>query len=237
MAEWCPHELLALRADRPVDAQPRPDAPPCASRSRRGSRTSPWLARQERRARNSADAHATATGALQDSTASLWRSAAASFSWVPNAGMSTIVRALRLCGASIRAAHRSRAAGRLCGWSPLHGGFPLAAATGSGFVAENVRYEFIEQASRLQLKFSTGATLHVVWPVDPPAFWAEHPKGCRVTAEAEAKVALHAIGTVTTLTPLDNRERVLSAGQVRSTARRGSRALAPALLRRGTAWR
>lgn len=134
-----------------------------------------------------------------------------------NAGKSTIVSALRLCGAAIRTAHRLKAQDAYADGDRWVRGYPLAAATGSGFVAENVRYEFIEQPSRLELAFSTGAVLHVVWPVDAPSFfWAEHPKGMQVVAAAKAKAALHPIGIVPTLTPLDDRERVLSAEHVRS---------------------
>lgn len=135
-----------------------------------------------------------------------------------NAGKSTIIGALRLCGAASRAALRVRAPDGFEDGDRWVQGHPLSASMkGSGFVAENVRHEFREKPSRLDLTFSSKAVLHVVWPVEsPPFFWVEHPKGMRVTTVAKAKTAVHRVGLTPTLTPVEYEEKRLSGEHIQA---------------------
>jgi hypothetical protein len=134
-----------------------------------------------------------------------------------NAGKSTVISALRLGGSAARVAMRSRAQHAYRDGDRQVRGWPLSSATASGFVSENVRHEFKEEASRLELSFKGGAVLHLVWPLDDSAFfWVEHPKGMQVTTANRAKLALHHVGIVPTLTPLDHEERRLSSEHVKA---------------------
>lgn len=134
-----------------------------------------------------------------------------------NAGKSTIIGALRLCGSAIRVAMRTKASEAYSDEGKWVRGHPLRLATGIGFVSENVRYEFQEKPSRLDLQFTNGALLHILWPLaGEPFFWAEYPIGMQVTTAAGAKAALHLMGLIPTLTPVDNDEKRLSDDYLRS---------------------
>lgn len=140
-----------------------------------------------------------------------------------NAGKSSIIGALRLCGTASRAAMRTKA-GQLFKDAGVSGteerwvrGHPLTPALLSGFVSENIRFEFERQDSRAELTFRSGATIRVVWPVDAQAFfWIEYPAGMQVTSAAKAKAVLSPIGLVPTLSGIEFAEKRLNDEYLKS---------------------
>lgn len=134
-----------------------------------------------------------------------------------NAGKSTIIGALRLCGGAIRVAMRLKATEICFDGDRVVRGHSLNSVTAIGFTAENVRYEFGEVESKILLQFTTGAVIHITWPVEDRAFfWIEYPEGMQVTLPTKSREVLVRIGLVPTLTPIDHEERVLSTDHVRS---------------------
>lgn len=135
-----------------------------------------------------------------------------------NAGKSTLIGALRLCSEATKLAMSAKAVTAFVDGERHVRGYAAAPLMGSaGFTNENIRYEFQEAEARLDLTFSTGAVLHMVWPVSSDAFfWVEHPSGIQVVTAAKAKAALCRIGLVPTLTPLEHEERQLRPKHVRA---------------------
>ncbi len=122
-----------------------------------------------------------------------------------NAGKSTIVSALRLCAVAARVAMRRNPSESFSDNDRWVLGYPLSMAAGSGFVDENVRHEFREEASRLELKYKSGALLRIVWPVDgqSPFFYVFDDKGPVKVAPKRAREILTPMGIVPTLTPVE----------------------------------
>ncbi|MGW1869777.1 ATP-dependent nuclease [Streptomyces mauvecolor] len=138
-----------------------------------------------------------------------------------NAGKSTVISALRLAAEEVAYARRRNCQERfnLDGnrWALGH---QLSSKVGnpSGFVGENIRHEFRESETRLELTFSSGATLKSVWPVDDPPFFAlVKADGSLVADSANARVVTPTIGVVPTLTPVQHREAVLTEKYVRDS--------------------
>ncbi|MFD5864658.1 ATP-dependent endonuclease [Agromyces sp. NPDC127015] len=134
-----------------------------------------------------------------------------------NAGKSTIVAAIRLAAAAGKLASRRNPTDTFDDGGRTVRGFPISALTGSGFVAENVRHEFRNKEARVELTFTSGATLHLVWPTDdqPPFFWVTHPDGPNFIMAARAREVLTPIGAVPTLTPLEYDESKLGTAYIR----------------------
>ena len=122
-----------------------------------------------------------------------------------NAGKSTIVSAIRLASAAARLASRRKAADSYQDGGRWVRGYPLRMVTSEGFIEENVRHEFRNVESRLELKYSSGATLKIVWPVDGGEgfFWIHDPNGPTTVTPAKAKELLTPIGIVPTITPVE----------------------------------
>ena len=135
-----------------------------------------------------------------------------------NAGKSTIISALRLCASAIRVASRLKASENCNDEGRWVRGYPLRLALSSAFVSENVRYEFQDKLTRVDLHFSNRAAVHIVWPTDvDDFFWLEHPVGMQVTTAAKARAVFHSIGLIPTLTPVDHEEKRLSDEHLRSS--------------------
>jgi hypothetical protein len=134
-----------------------------------------------------------------------------------NAGKSTIISALRLSASAARFSQRRNPSASFQDGSRWVRGHPLTAISSEGFVSENVRHEFREVESRLELTFESGAILRIVWPVgDPEAFfWVHEPNGNNNMTAARARDLLSPIGIVPTLTPFEPDERKLEPRSIR----------------------
>ncbi|MFJ4806696.1 ATP-dependent nuclease [Streptomyces murinus] len=138
-----------------------------------------------------------------------------------NAGKSTIISALRLAAEEVSFARRRNCRDRF----NLDGnrwafGHHLTGGIGnpSGFVGENIRHEFRESETRLELTFSSGATLKSVWPVEePPFFCLTNGDGSIVSTSAIARSVTPSIGVVPTLTPVQHRELILTERYVKES--------------------
>ncbi|MFF4468686.1 ATP-dependent endonuclease [Streptomyces sp. NPDC001599] len=138
-----------------------------------------------------------------------------------NAGKSTIISALRLAAEEVSFARRRNCRDRF----DLDGnkwalGHQLSSGIGnpSGFVGENIRHEFRESETRLELTFSSGATLKSVWPVGEfPFFCLVKDDGSLVSTSAVARSVTPSIGVVPTLTPVQHRELILTEKYVRES--------------------
>lgn len=133
-----------------------------------------------------------------------------------NAGKSTIIGAIRLANEAAKFTTRNGASDRFRnGERTIHGHHILKLRTQS-FSLENLRHEFEDEITYLSLRYDTGGVIHLVWPVDAPAFfWLEH-EGQSVFTAAAAKLLISPIGVAPTLTPLDRDEKQLSPEHLRS---------------------
>ncbi|GAA2304883.1 AAA family ATPase [Streptomyces caniferus] len=138
-----------------------------------------------------------------------------------NAGKSTIISALRLAAEEVSHARRRNSRDRFSldgnHWAYGH---QLSSRVGnpSGFVGENIRHEFRERETRLELTFSSGATLKSLWPVEePPFFSLVNADGSTIHATAAARTATPSIGVVPTLTPVQHRELILTEKYVKES--------------------
>lgn len=127
-----------------------------------------------------------------------------------NAGKSTIINALRLGGAAAKVLMRLRATEVFRDLDRNILGHPLASVPDDGYDFGNIAHEFQAGESRLELKFSTGAIVRIVWPEDDPPFFWLSVNEANVTTAAGAKQALIRVGLVPTLTPVDRHEKLLS---------------------------
>ena len=132
-----------------------------------------------------------------------------------NAGKSTIISAIKIGNSAAKLAMRVGAKDVFRDGTRTVRGWYVSSIPEDGFVSQNIRHEFEEKESRVELEYSSGARIHLVWPVDnAPFFWVSSPTG-DVTTAARAKVQLERPGgLVPTLTPLDSEEKVLSNDHV-----------------------
>lgn len=84
------------------------------------------------------------------------------------------------------------------------------------FSLENLRHEFEDKVTSLSLRYATGAVIHLIWPVEAPAFFWLENLGQPVVTAAAAKILISPIGVAPTLTPLDRDEKQLSSVHLRS---------------------
>lgn len=134
-----------------------------------------------------------------------------------NAGKSTIISALRLCAIAARAARRLNPAEMFKDRGSWVWGYPMSMASGSGFVDENVRHEFRDEESRLELKYRSGATMQLVWPTgdQAPFFHVRDANGPSKITPRRARELLTPIGIVPTLTPVEYEENRRDAAYIR----------------------
>lgn len=134
-----------------------------------------------------------------------------------NAGKTTLISAIRLCNEAARFTTRNGPSEYFSTGEKTVNGYYLGKIRTDSFNLENIRHEFIEGSeSRLELRYHSGATIKIVWPVDdPPFFWLEH-KGSHVQTAAAAKKLVPVIGIVPTLTPLERNEKTLSKTHLKS---------------------
>jgi hypothetical protein len=128
-----------------------------------------------------------------------------------NAGKSTLIAAIRLCNEAARFTTRNRPQEYFSIDGRTVAGYFLGKIKTDSFNLENVRHEFSDDSeSRLELRYTSGAVLRIVWPADdPPFFWLDH-KGSHVQTAAAAKALVPTIGIVPTLTPLERNEKRLT---------------------------
>lgn len=143
-----------------------------------------------------------------------------------NAGKTTLVHALRLVASLLKFARRRNANGNFLDtvmnhqdrWVTGH----LLSAVGARELAwykdENLRHEFREEPTGLEVTFSSKARLRVVWPVDDPAFfYIEKLPGMIARTPVVVRACTPNIGVIPTLVPVEHREEVLSAQYVRES--------------------
>lgn len=133
-----------------------------------------------------------------------------------NAGKSTLIAAIRLCHEAARFATRHSPQEYFSMDHKTIKGYFLGKIRTDSFNLENIRHEFSEDTeSKIELHYTSGATLTIIWPPeDPPFFWLENKDGFVQTA-VSAKALVTKIGIVPTLTPLERNEKRLSATHLR----------------------
>ncbi|MEU9828528.1 ATP-dependent nuclease [Micromonospora chersina] len=140
-----------------------------------------------------------------------------------NAGKSTIVSAIRLCAALLDHARRRNPGDAMAKAAQRFWDYTItdAAIDQACFNTENVYHEFLSEGSNLEVTFGNGGRLWVEWPeCDEPSpergfFRLEAPPGASQRGTRLARECFPAIGVVPTLTPVEGRERLVSARTVR----------------------
>jgi predicted ATPase len=143
-----------------------------------------------------------------------------------NSGKTTLVQALRLTAALLWYARRRRVESAFTD-AVLENqprsvvGYlidDVGARQLSWYKDENIRYEFRDEPTGLEVQFKSGARVRAVWPVDDSAFFyvEKQPGACAYTP---GEVSRHTptVGVVPTLVPAEHREFVLSATHVRES--------------------
>jgi predicted ATPase len=142
-----------------------------------------------------------------------------------NAGKSTLISALRIAAGMIRLATQSRPnmTGRHHDTSYVAYGF---SGERLGLVEENIRHEFRNEDTTLEVTFGSGARLTAVWPgedgealaddeADSPYFYLLDALGRQPHRPAEVRAAFPSIGIIPQLSPIERRERILDPAYVR----------------------
>ncbi|TQM83725.1 putative AbiEii toxin of type IV toxin-antitoxin system [Saccharothrix saharensis] len=134
-----------------------------------------------------------------------------------NAGKTTIIGAVRLCAYLINQAHSRKPDVLVFDETRDRKipGFTLALPE-SQFTQENIRHEFRETETRLELEFTNRAKLFAVWPVEDDAyFYLEQLEGMPVRDKNAARQHFGSIGVVPTISPVEHREVVLTYKHVK----------------------
>lgn len=153
-----------------------------------------------------------------------------------NAGKSTALGALRLIAAMLPTARRTHptAVGRLRGIQTR--GWPITAKAIdiSSISLDNVRHDFRQIETRIEVTTNLGATLIAAWPAPDPEeesgpptgmFFVTTANGSGIQARVAAQTMAPTIAVVPTLSPLDDRESSVSTETLRRqiAGRRSSR--------------
>lgn len=140
-----------------------------------------------------------------------------------NAGKSTLVQSLRLASSLLKFARRRNArdsfqdtifekSSRAVTGHPLGN---VGARELSWYKDENLRHEFRQESTGLEITFSSKARLRVVWPVDGPAFfYIDRLPGLLARTTREVGACTPSVGVVPTLLPVEDREEVLNSSYV-----------------------
>jgi hypothetical protein len=134
-----------------------------------------------------------------------------------NAGKSTVIAAIRSVANMIRIASRVNAADSL-----KVDGFEQAGhwfnGDHVGLVEENLRHEFRQRETRLKVKFSNGARLEALWPIqeDGGFFFVLNRDEVNLMSAAAIREALPSAAIVPVLSPVDRTEELLSEKHVRA---------------------
>ncbi len=134
-----------------------------------------------------------------------------------NAGKSTIINALRLASKLVSTAKRRKPdiSARDAVRRRNVRAYNLLRHAGD-LVNENVRHEFRELDSRIELHFSNKAVVHIVWPVDGVAFfYLEYCPGKYASSPDLARLHFDTLGVVQTLSPVEPAEALLSENYVK----------------------
>lgn len=133
-----------------------------------------------------------------------------------NAGKSTAISALRLCSAAVLHARRNVPRENFVDEGRQVVGYVLTALArreAAGFISENVRHEFYNDAiSRLDLHFDNSARLSIVWPKDDhtPFFYIDRTPGMLARSKDVVVSVTDSVGIVPMLVPIDHQEKILS---------------------------
>ncbi len=136
-----------------------------------------------------------------------------------NAGKSTVIAALRTAAQMVGYAKRRRPE-----YYAMDGGVQVAGhafpSERFGLIEENLRHEFRDVETRLDIRFGSGARLTAVWPPaaddDESYFYIRSGQDVQVRTTAAARAALPSIGVVPILAPVEHEESRLSDEHVRS---------------------
>lgn len=141
-----------------------------------------------------------------------------------NAGKSTIIGALRVAAQMIKIAQRTKAT------ATAHDGgiaWNFSAAQVS-LSEENLRHEFRNEETTLEVKFQGGSRISATWPTVKdndegldPYFIVWNENSVRIRTAREARRSLPAISIIPTLRPVEQEEAALSDVHVKSNT--GSR--------------
>lgn len=148
----------------------------------------------------------------------------------PNsAGKSTIIETLGLADACIRHARRRRPLRIATDRGRSVRGFSLPDAADTG-VDDPVHFDFMADAARVSVRWSSGAKLHIVWPsptddamADPtdddssPYYWLETEGGTQ-PSQAEITGLYPVFSVIPVITPLDAVEELKNEKYVRKMA-------------------
>ena len=142
-----------------------------------------------------------------------------------NAGKTTLVQALRLAASLLRYARRRNARDAFSDdvfgdprWVQGHLLGSVGARELSWFKDENLRHEFREQPTGLEVSFKNHARLRAIWPLDGPAFfYVEKSPGTIARTPTAVAAWTPTVGVVPTLVPVEHREEVLSADYVKES--------------------
>lgn len=141
-----------------------------------------------------------------------------------NAGKSTIIAALRTVSQMASQAKR-----RKPDYFPMDKGVQVAAhlfpAGRFGLVEENLRHEFRDVETRVEVTFGSGAHLFAVWPktdddeedlATEAFFYVRSGQDVQVRTAAAARELLPDIGVVPILSPVEHEESLLTEEYVRA---------------------
>ncbi len=132
-----------------------------------------------------------------------------------NAGKSTVLTALRTVDVLVRYAHRRNPTLSAHHRSRSLLAYPIS-LTDFPALQDSLRHEFGTDEARLEVTWTSGATLVAVWPEDgpdaeEPFFFLEWKPGLLVRTTAQARSSYQALGVLPILTPVEHSEPLLSA--------------------------
>jgi len=136
-----------------------------------------------------------------------------------NAGKSTIITALKSAGLMLESASRVRASEPRIWRRDRVSGHPFSADR-FNLEDENVRHEFRNLEATFEVTFSKAWTLRAVWPKDDPEnpyFFLRTRDGVVIESPVTVRAQLPSVGVVPSLTPLEQRERLLDDRYVRQS--------------------
>lgn len=133
-----------------------------------------------------------------------------------NAGKSTLIAAIRLAAALLRIATRRNPTDTFNDQSQQVLGYFLPERPG-GFDEANLRHEFRDVETRLNVRFQGGGTVTAVWPIEgssDPFFYLQLGRAS-VNNVRQARDAFPEVGIVPVLSPVEDQEELLTPKYVR----------------------
>jgi hypothetical protein len=136
----------------------------------------------------------------------------------PNsAGKSTVLEAIGLAEQCLRIAFRKRPVINVNDRGQRVGAYSLPAALDNG--DDPVRHEFGRDESRICVRWSNGATVHIVWPEDDGEeqsgyFYLQDGNGAQPASTMAARSLFTSATIVPVVTPLDRHEELKTAAYI-----------------------